>query len=449
MTPVAEDAGVYRTSFERFERDHAGAAWLRPVRRAAIARFEERGFPTTRDEEWRYTNVAPIARTPFRPAGDGAASSVTAESLAPVSFGADGARAVFVNGRHARQLSSAGAGQWLPGGVEILSLRDVLEREPERLESHLTRLTGAAASTFAWLNTAFLEDGAFVGLSPGTVVAEPIHIVFFSTGGAAGERTVSHPRTLIVAGLGSQATIVESYLGAEGQVYLTNAVTEIRVGDGAGIDHYKLQRESTAAFHVATLSVRQGRSSRFSDHSIALGGALVRNDIDALFAAEGSECVLNGLFVADGQQHTDTHTRIDHATPHCSSRELYKGIVDGRARGVFDGKIVVRAGAQKTDALQTNKNLLLSREALVHSKPAFEILADDVKCKHGSTTGQLDEGALFYLRSRGIGEEAARSLLTYAFASDVVGRIRVPALRAGLEAVLHDRLPNAPEEDVA
>jgi len=211
------------------------------------------------------------------------------------------------------------------------------------------------------------------------------------------------------------------------------------------LEHYSVQREGDAAFHVSTLGAQQGRAARFSDHSVTLGGAFHRRDVNTVFAAEGGECVLNGLFVAGGQQHMDTHTRIDHAVPHCSSRELYKGVLDGKARGVFHGTILVRKDAQKTDAMQTNKNLLLSAQALVQSTPALQIFADDVKCKHGSTTGQLDPAALFYLRSRGIGEEAARALLTWAFASDVVGRIGVESIRAGVTALLQSRLPDAAE----
>jgi Fe-S cluster assembly protein SufD len=299
------------------------------------------------------------------------------------------------------------------------------------------------------LNTAFCEDGALVEIAPGAVLAEPVHLVYLSTPRWGHEATLSHPRTLVLAGRGSDATLIETCGGLEGEAYFTNAVTEVRLDAGARLDHYKLQRESDRAFHVASLAVRQQRDAFFSDHFVCLGGSLVRQDIDVLLDGEGAECVLNGLFMADGRQHMDTHTLIHHARPHGTSRELYKGVLDGRARGVFHGKVLVGKDAQKTDAYQSNKNLLLSREALVHSTPALEIFADDVKCKHGSTTGQLDPEALFYLRSRGLGEQAARSLLIYAFASDLVARVKVPAVKASLEAFLKDRLPQAPEEEVA
>jgi Fe-S cluster assembly protein SufD len=264
--------------------------------------------------------------------------------------------------------------------------------------------------------------------------------------------TASHPRTLVVAERGSQARIIETYAGPENETYLTNAVTEVSLEDGAIVEHYKMQRESEQAFHVGRVFTRQARDSQFASYSFSLGGALVRTDIDVHLAGEGSSCGLYGLFLGHGSQHVDHHTVIDHAVPRCSSRELYKGILDGRARGVFFGTVIVRPDAQKTDAQQTNKNLLLSKEALVESTPRLQIEADDVRCKHGSTTGQLDATALFYLRSRGIGEAQARTLLTYAFAADVVERITVAPLRRSLAASLGGLLPGAGElaaEEVA
>ena len=425
---------------EEFEAFRAGLPsqepeWLRVLRATAMRSFQEAGFPTTRQEDWRHTSVSAIARTTFeRPA----ASSLPAEAtLAELTFGRvfEGHQLVFVNGRHAPALSSAP----MTDGVQLRSLREVLDGEPQLVQPHLDALAAGRGRAFAALNTAFLDDGAVVLVPAGTVLAAPIHLVFFSCP-RAGAPSASHPRVLVIAGPRSQVSVIESYGGSVGHTYLTNAVSEVVIEDGAGVDHYRLQRESEKAFHVATLAVRQGRASRFASHAVSLGAALSRVDIRQVFAGEGGECVLNGLFVAGDRQHTDTHTWVDHAEPHCSTRELYKGIVDDRARGVFVGKILVRPGAQKTDAIQSNKNLILSREALVDSLPQLEILADDVKCKHGSTTGQLDPLALFYLRSRGIGEEPARALLTYAFASDVVQRIGVEALRAGLTEHLQRRL---------
>ncbi|HSB60552.1 MAG TPA: Fe-S cluster assembly protein SufD [Vicinamibacteria bacterium] len=438
---LAEDHGVFRTSFDRLaaRRAQSDPPWLIALRSAAMARFAGKGFPTTREEAWRKTSVSRIARTAFQPADGGAPGP---EALRRVELpGFRGPRAVFVNGRFSAGLSSPGPeGR----GLEVLGLKEVLAREPARLEPWLGRVVGDAGHVFADLNAAFLEDGAAIFVAPGAAPGEPLQLVYLSTD-PGGAPTASFPRTLVVAGRGSESRIVESYGGPDGAEYLADAVTEVVVEDGASVDHYKLQREGEGAFHVSTTAVRLGRDARFSDHAVSLGAALSRNDIDVLFTGEGGECVLNGLFLADGERHTDTHTRIDHAVPHCASRELYKGILDGSARGVFDGLIVVRPGAQKTDAWQTNKNLLLSRRALVDSTPRLEILADDVKCRHGSTTGQLDPTALYYLRSRGIAEPAARALLTYAFASDLVHRIRVEPLRAAVEGYLQARLPSAGE----
>ncbi|HSE62815.1 MAG TPA: Fe-S cluster assembly protein SufD [Thermoanaerobaculia bacterium] len=399
--------------------------WLFEIRRDAMERLTEIGFPTMRQEEWKYTNVAPILKTAF----------VSAPEPGPrrVEEPREGTQLVFVNGRHAPDLSSTPR-----DGVQVGSLRQLLATEPELARPHLAKIA-RDGNAFAAANAAFLEDGAFVRIPKGAAVPEPIHLVFLSE--PVFGPTMSHIRNLIVSEPGSQASVVETYIGTAGELYFTNAVTEVALGDGAILDHYKLERESTSAYHVATMEVLQDRDSRLTSHSMTFGGALVRNDLNVRLAAEGADCTLNGLFVGSGNQHLDNHTLIDHAKPHGTSRELYKGIMDGKSRGVFHGKIIVRPDAQKTDAMQTNKNLLLSKEALVNSTPALEIFADDVKCRHGSTIGQLDAGALFYLRSRGIGEREARDLLVYAFASDVSSRIRIAPLRALVEEHLGLRLP--------
>jgi len=436
VTAVAEERDAYRASFERFAAVHSVSdpLWLRERRTAAIARFVERGFPGPRDEAWRHTPMAPLTRGRFEVAPADTRPSAAALAALPQD-GLGGPRAVLVNGRLSAELS------WVPSrlGVEVASLREVLSTRPERIEPHLGRVAAGETGVFADLNTAFAEDGAVIFLAPGTIVAEPVHVVHLSAGNGA--PSVSYARTLVIAGRGSEARIVESFAGPPGRPCLTNAVTEVVVGDNAYVDRYKLQREGQEALHVATLAVTLGRDARFRDHSIALGAALSRNDIDVRFGAEGGDVQLNGLFVMDGRRVADTHSRIDHAKPHCSSRELYKGILDGQSRGIFNGLVVVRPGAQKTDALQVNKNLLLSREALAHSTPQLEILADDVKCKHGSTTGQLDPEALFYLRSRGIDEGAARGLLTWAFASELVRQMEIEPLVRVVERHLQGALP--------
>jgi len=427
-------AGVegYAAEFERFQRTLNEPAGLTAMRRQAIERFAELGFPTLRQEEWRLTNVAPVAQGSFRwPDGD--PDAVAPGRLAPHIFDA-AARLVFVDGRFAPRLSAVGD---LPQGVIVSSLAEVLARDPGRLEPWLGRFARFDRQPFVALNTAFLRDGAFIYVPRGAVTG-PIHLLFLSSG-EEGRPTLSFPRNLFVAGEGSQTAIVETYAG-EG-AYFTAPVTELVAGPGAVIDHYKVQRESLGAFHLATFQVQGERASVPSSHSISIGGALVRNDVNAVLDGEGIDCILNGLYFGDGRQIVDNHMRVEHAKPHCASHELYKGILDGRARAVFNGLIHVRHGAQKTDAKQSNRNLLLSRDAVANSNPQLEIFADDVKCTHGSTVGQLDEDAVFYLRSRGIGAEAARSLLTYAFASDIVERIKVEPVRRDLEEFLFARLP--------
>jgi Fe-S cluster assembly protein SufD len=441
MEALAQDttgAGLEQALADSFRerRSPRDPEWLAGIRREGMDRMRATGFPTVRDENWKYTNVAPILKVPFTTAPEDGPGGVPTHGQTPHPNplpGGEGMQIVFVNGRHAPDLSSPPRDE-----VEIRSLREILASQPDLAEPHLGKVL-RNGNAFAAANAAFLEDGAFVRIAAGHAVAEPIHLVFLSE--PVFEPTVSHPRNLIVAERGSQAAVVETYAGTTGELYFTNAVTEVVLDEAANLDLYKLERESTNAYHVTTTEVRQGRDSRFASHSMTFGGALVRNDLNVRLEAEGAECTLNGLFIGSGTQHLDNHTLIDHAKPHGTSRELYKGIMDGRSRGIFHGKIIVRPDAQKTDAMQTNKNLLLSKEALVNSTPALEIFADDVKCRHGSTIGQLDAGAMFYLRSRGIGEEEARELLVYAFASDVASRIRIAPLRALVEQHLGLRLP--------
>lgn len=441
MIEVTEAKNFYQAHFTRLEKELAknGQSRTLPIRRAAVSSFSEIGFPTTRHEEWKYTNVTPVVQIPFKPAGwelDGP----TSETLVRVPFGKVAAsQLVFVNGHYSRELSSPGR---LPEGIKVESLASALDNKRESVEPHLAQYASYRDNAFVALNTAFMRDGAFVYIPSGEVIEEPVHLLFISA--ARGEATVSYPRNLIVVGRDSQVKIVESYVGVKSEVYLTNAVTEVVVGEGAVVEHSKLQWENEEAFHIATLQVYQDRSSNFVSHSIALGGALVRNDVNAVLGGEGSECVLNGLYMVTGRQHVDNHTRIDHVRPHCTSRELYKGVLDGKARGVFNGKIYVHKAAQKTDAKQTNKNLLLSEDASVDTKPQLEIHNNDVKCSHGSTIGQLDQDAIFYLRARGIGLEAARSLLTYAFASEIVSRVKIESVRAQLDHLLVTRFQDNP-----
>jgi len=409
-----------------------GGESLHRLRRAGIEQFAELGLPTPRNEEWKYTQLSALAETPFEVAGP---NGVSAQTVAQVCAGFVGIRLVFLNGQFDKHLSSVGG---LPHGTMVCSLKSGLQDAASLVESHLGRHP-PAASAFTALNSAFIEDGALVYLPRGTILRTPVYLVFVSS--APGKPTMSHPRNLIVAGAGCEGTVVEAYLSSGEDVYLTNAVSEVVLEEGAHLEHYTLQNQSERAFHVGQLQVSQGRESRFSSHLIALGAALARSEVRTVLAEPGSACTLNGLYMAERRQHLDQFTSIDHANAHCTSRELYKGVLDGKATGVFSGRIRVHPDAQKTDASQTNKNLLLSDDAVVDTKPQLEIFADDVKCTHGAAVGQLDEAAVFYLRSRGISREDARSLLTYAFASEMVRLIRLQDLKARVQQLVASKLP--------
>ena len=444
MAHTAERRDGYLAEFDRVARepDWRGPASINKLRKAAIVRFSQLGFPTTKLEEWRFTSVAPIAATPFALADDGL-SALSSGELDRFTFkDLPFAQLVVVNGCFAPQLSSCGA---LPAGVEAGGLSAAIDRDPTLVERYLTRLAPYEDQPFTALNTAFLRDGAFLQIPANAVIEQPIHLLFVAT--AHQKATVHHPRVLIVAGENSQAQIVESYAGLRDARYFTNAVTEIVAGPNAVVDHYKLLRESLEAFHVASMHVSLGRSSSFSSHSITLGGALVRNDVNALLNGEGIDCTLNGLYVANGRRLIDNHTMVDHAKPHCSSHELYKGILDGEAHAVFNGKIVVQLDAQKTDAKQTNQALLLSEHAQINTTPQLEIFADDVRCTHGATVGQLDDDAMFYLRSRGLSHARARNVLIHAFASDILDRIKIAPIRAHLDRVLLEQLLFATDDE--
>lgn len=428
----------YLSEFERFAatRGNGSQDWLMPIRRQAIRRFAELGFPTTRDEEWRYTNVSPIANTAFELPGDDR-PSVSPADVEPFRFDEAGCSLlVFVDGRYTPDLSSLKA---MPKGVRVGSLAEAIRADRSLLEGHLTRHADYHDQAFAALNTAFMNDGAFVYVSSGIVVEAPIHLIFLST--ANGRATMIHPRNLIVAESSSRVTVVETYAGLGEGLYFTNALTEMVVGENAVVEHYKVERESDRAYHISTRQAHQSRHSNLSSHTMTFGGQLVRNDINTMLDGEGANCMFNGLYVLNGSQHVDNHLRVDHAKPHCNSWEYFKGILDDRSRGVFTGRIIVREHAQKTDAKQSNMNLLLSRDATVDTKPQLEILADDVKCTHGATIGQIDENAIFYLRTRGISEPAARSILIHAFAGESIGQIRLAALRDQLQDCLSTRLP--------
>ena len=425
----------YLAKFEEFERGPVAAkpAWFYPVRKAGIAHFAELGFPTVQNEEWRYTNIAPIAKLPFhpilqRPAGLPALKQIETFFIPGLKC----SRMVFVDGHYAPELSH------VLGGIRAVSLAEALHTEARLLERHLGQYARYEENAFVALNTAFFVDGAFIHIPVGMDVEEPVHLLFLSRSSEPG--STSHTRNLIIAERGSRCRIIEHYAGLADAPTLTNAVTEIVVGDGASVEHCKWQAESLSAFHVATLQIQQEGKSRVTQHSISVGAKIARNDIHLVLGGEGIESILNGLYLGVGDQLVDHHTVVDHAKPRCASHEFYNGILDGKSKGVFNGKIFVREDAQKTDAKQTSRNLLLSGEATIDTKPQLEIFADDVKCTHGATVGQLNEEEIFYLRSRGISAENARRMLIHAFASDVINRIGIEPVREELEKLMSERL---------
>ncbi|HZM71164.1 MAG TPA: Fe-S cluster assembly protein SufD [Candidatus Cryosericum sp.] len=433
-----EEIEPYLEAFARFRKDKAnGDGWLASRREEAMARFAARGFPTTKEEAWRYTSLQPLVRSRFDLSPAPRPEALTPSLFEQLTFEPwDCTHLVFLNGRYAPNLSRIAK---QPEGVVLTSLAQAIREHRDLVEAHLGGAADGRARPLTDLNTAFLSDGLFLHVPRGAVLQEPIHALFVSM--SNGTPAMSHPRNLIVVGEGAQATVLESYAGIGKAPYFTNAVTEVAAAGHAVVDHYRLEREQDSAFHLSDIEARVERSASFSTQAVALGGRLVRQDVGVVLDGEGAECTLNGLYVLDGDQHVDNHTLIDHARPHGTSRELYKGVLDGRSRGIFDGTIVVRKDAQKSDARQVNRNLLLSDEALADSKPTLQIEADDVKCSHAATIGQLEEDALFYLRSRGLGAETARNLLVQAFVSDLLGRIRIEPVRAGLECLLFTRLP--------
>lgn len=408
-----------------------GAEWLLPIREAALASFRERGFPTTHDEDWKYTSLDRIAAGDFQ-----VATSPTVVALdtilAHTFIDAVHSRIVFVDGVYAPKLSSLHG-----SGVRVESLAEAARRGDATLRERVGHCQGRQTNSLLALNTAFASDGAVVRAGRGSRLEHAIELLFVATGGAT--PLASHPRNLIICEAGSEAQIVENYYGLGDGKYFTNSVTDVVVETDAVADYYCVERDGANGFQVNQLDVEVARNGRFTAHTVTLGGALVRNNVRVVLNGAGAECSLNGLYLLEGAQHVDNHTEIDHAHPHTSSRELYKGILTGTAHAVFNGKVVVRKDAQKTDARQTNRNLLLSENGVVNTKPQLEIYADDVKCSHGSTIGQLDRDALFYLRSRGIGLEDARRLLSYAFANEVVSRIGIPSMREGLDEYLLQR----------
>jgi Fe-S cluster assembly protein SufD len=409
--------------------------WLVEARRDALRWVAIHGFPTRKDEDWRYTKLGPILNVPFEPAAWVDADARTSAALIHARA-ADlcGTRLVFVNGHFRVALSRAAA---LPPGVTVCSLAAAITAQPERLASILRRSPGAQHHAFAAFNGALATDGAFVHLPAGASVAEPIHLVFVSDTG--GKALLSSPRCVVLADPGSRAIVVETHVGFDGDIHCTNSVTDIVLADGAEVEHYKVQDEPETAFHLALLDVRQGGGSRFSSHSMMFGGRIARQEVRVLLRGDGAQLSLDGLSLPRGEQVHDNTIFVDHLAANCTSHQLYKNVLDGRGHGVFNGHIMVRPGADGTDANQKNKNLILSDRAEADTRPRLEIYADDVKCTHGAAVGQLDEEALLYLRSRGLTEQGARALLVHAFSHELVDRVKLTRLRKHVQVLLESR----------
>lgn len=423
----------YVEEFARVESQLAGRdrLWIREARKSALDRFVEIGFPSARDENWKYTKIPAIEKHGFQ-------FSETAALRDPLHIPGlnDSIKLVFIDGHFDVQKSSL---QNLPVTVELGSLVDALQADEAFLEEHLARYARPRASGFAALSTAFMHDGAAIQLGTGTQLAQPIELIFITS--AQRDRYAVHPRVLVVAESGSKATIIERYVALDTSAYFTNAVTEIVLKAGAAIEHIKLQQESSKALHIATLQIQQEESSTLNSHSFSIGAQLARNDINVRLDAPAAQCNLMGLYLGAGKQHVDFHTSVDHLKPDCSSQELYRGILTDRARGVFNGKVIVHQDAQRTDAQQANHNLLLSRHAEVDTKPQLEIFADDVKCSHGATIGQLDDRMLFYLRARGIAEHQAQRMLTHGFAQQIIDSLKHDEIAQEISSIVEEWLP--------
>jgi Fe-S cluster assembly protein SufD len=428
VTELVKTENTYQAAFRGVQESSPAVAWLEIVRSSAMERFDQLGFPSVKDEEWKYTNLALLAKEDFVPAtgGDAISFSDASRFAYPET---KNAHLAVVNGFLRDDLSDING---LDGVVAIDLLNAAADARYNKIvRKYLARNAGYHDDALTALNTAFLQSGVFVWIPRNVKLERPLQITFVADAGA--ERNANFPRLLVVAEENSSATLIENFVATGEAKYFTNATAEIVLRDGARLQHYRLQRESRDAFHISTTSADLGRASRYDTTSINLGGQLSRHDVSVVLDHEGAETAVDGLYMVGPNQHSDTHSVIDHKQPHCSSHQLYKGILDGNGRAVFNGKIFVREGAQKTDAMQTNKNLLLSDKARVDTKPQLEIFADDVKCAHGAAVGQIDREELFYLQTRGIRPELARGVLTYGFAEEVIAKINVETIRAQLD----------------
>ena len=412
--------------------------WFSKQRQSAFDIFQESGFPNTRVEDWKYTDVKPIAKNTFSNITESNVASDNNEIDEILIKDLDCVNLVFINGAYSEKYSDI---KNISSKIVIKSMADALINDESLLKKHLTKHINQELNSFTALNTAFIQDGAYINISANTNIDKPINITYISRD--SNHPFATHPRNLIVMGENSNATIIENYVGSGKVNYFTNSVTETVLLQGAVLKHYKIQQEGSSAFHIASLNTSQSKDSRFESHLVSIGGALVRNNINASLNEEGAEIIMNGLYMTEDVQHVDNHTRVDHLKPHTQSHQNYRGVLNGKSRGVFNGKVVVHPQAQKIEAYQNNANLLLSDDAEIDTKPELEIYADDVKCTHGATVGQLDDDMLFYLRSRAVDEKTARSLLTYAFADEVISEINLKEIQNKLERLIIGRLPDS------
>ena len=424
MKPDAEDYGHLPP----------GLPWLEALRTEGRRRFAGLGLPTPREEAWRFTNLGALDRLPWRTAPPDPVTVIPPDFLPSVvpAGEAPGPRLVFVNGTWRPDLSTPGP---LPHGVVLTGLGSALSDHPAVVEAHLGRLAAVDGHALIALNTGLLASGALLVLPAGAVLERPVELVMIGAGSGADRPLAWHPRLLVVAGAGSRATLVEHHLSLGGDPACVNLVAELFLGAGARFAHYKVQRENPASFHLATVTGRLERDAGYEGFLLTPGGRLSRNEIRLVLDGPGATARLNGAYLVRGRQHCDTTTLIDHAHPRGTSRQMFKGVLDGEARGVFQGQVLVRPGAQQTDGHQLHRALLLSDHAQIDAKPELEIHADDVKCSHGATVGDLDEDALFYLRARGIDRDRARSLLVAAFINEAIAEITNPTVAAAFESL--------------
>lgn len=434
---VLEVKEQYVSEFEKLAGDPEGngAGSLAELRKRAMDRFETLGFPEPKNENWRHTSLKALTEITFKGAAEAPVTEELSRRIAALEIeGLDAARLVFIDGRYCEKLSNVGT---VAKGITITTLRKALDGDAEEARNHFAHYAKFEDAALVALNTAFFDDGAYVELAAGKTLDRPVRILNVITGKAEAEMV--HPRNLIVIGEGAEAEVIESYVGLGDATSFTNAVTEIVVGANGGLTHIKICSEGSGTFHLATVQSYLGRDCRFASNTFTFGGRLVRNDINVYLDGEGIDCRVDGLYLAEGTQKIDTHTRLDHAKPHCNSFELFKGILKDEATAIFNGKIMVHQIAQKTNAKQSNKNLLLSERATVHTQPQLEIFADDVRCTHGSTVGQLDGEAIFYLSTRGIDKETARAMLIDGFAGEIVDRVKNEALRGSISRTVFER----------